>query len=127
MYRTHRESRKPGKKSARTSGNAERDDEREKHQADDTARAAEIPQRLVDRCAAHAATSLGHPPSVCTRPSWSTRRAATPRLASHGRAVRPRTIAAVVAVLASTHVLATAVTVRQTGAAGRRVAGSRMW
>src|SRR5450432_3765741 len=117
------ESGKPWKSSARTRSDAKRDNEGEQHEADDTTRPPEIPQRLVDRCAAHAATSEGHLPSVCTRPSWSTSRAATPRFASHGCAARPRTIAAVVAVLASTHVLATAVTVRQIGVAGRRVAG----
>ena len=65
-------------------------------------------------------------PRVTTPPLGSTSRAGRPSASSHCGADAPRTIAAVLAVLASTHEAAATLTVRHTGAAGSPVAGSTM-
>ena len=66
-------------------------------------------------------------PTGRTRPSAPTSRAVTPRWASQGSASAPSTTAAVLAVLAATHVGPVAVTVRQYGVTGRPVRGSSRW
>ena len=71
--------------------------------------------------------SGGQPATRCTVPAESTRRDGNPSSASQSGAPRPRTTAAVLAVLASTQLAAVTVTVRQTGSAGRPVRGSRTW
>ena len=66
----------------------------------------------------------GQPPTRTTSPSVETRRAARPVDPSQPSAASPRTIAAVAAVLASTHVAATTDAVRHgdsTGRAGPRI------
>ena len=50
------------------------------------------------------AWSVGHPATVTTEPSWATRRAGSRRSSSQSTAAPPLTMAAVEAVLASTHV-----------------------
>ena len=60
-------------------------------------------------------------------PASSTRRAGRPSPVSQAGAAPPRMIAAVLAMLASVQVAAATETVRQTGAAGSPVRGSRMW
>ena len=62
-----------------------------------------------------------------TSPSRETRRAGSPASASHRGARAPRTIAAVLAMLASTQVAAATLTVRHTSSAGPARRGSRMW
>src|SRR6202043_508129 len=73
------------------------------------------------------APGTGQPPTRVIAPFRSTSRAGSPALSSHDAAAAPRTIAAVAAILASTHVPATTLTVRQGPAAGSPVAGSMMW
>jgi len=68
----------------------------------------------------------GQPPTRTTPPVRSTSRAASPRSASQDGARSPRTIAAVAAVFASTHVAARTVAVRHGPRAGAPVEGSMM-
>ena len=70
----------------------------------------------------HAAASLGQPPVYAIVPLRRTSRAGSPPRSSQATAASPRTIAAVLAVLASTHVAAATLTVRQTSAAGSTAA-----
>src|SRR5262249_61097813 len=60
-------------------------------------------------------------------PSWCTSRAGRPSPASQPTAPSPRTIAAVLAVFASTQLAAATLTVRQQDCAGSPVAGVMMW
>ena len=70
---------------------------------------------------------VGQPAERVTAPLLSTSRLGNPRALSQPGASAPRTIAAVEAVLASTHEAATAVTVRQGPSEGTPVRGSMMW
>jgi hypothetical protein len=71
--------------------------------------------------------SLGQSAIHDTVPSHSTSREGRLRAASHARAAGPFTIAAVEAVLASTHDAAATDTVRHMGLTGKLVEGSMMW
>ena len=92
---------------------------------------APVPRLRYHRGLGPAAARLmrvaGQAPTVTTAPSAATSRAGRPSDSSHRGADAPRTIAAVLAVLASTHEAAATVTVRHTGAAGSPVRGSTMW
>jgi hypothetical protein len=68
----------------------------------------------------------GQPEIRCTTPPRSTRRACSLLAVSHSIADSPITMAAVAAMLASTHVPATTLDVRHGPAAGKPVAGSMM-
>ena len=82
--------------------------------------------RGLGPAAARIMRATGQSPTVTTAPSGATSRAGRPRDSSQRGADVPRTIAAVLAVLASTHEAAATLTVRHTGAAGSPVRGSTM-
>ena len=65
-------------------------------------------------------------PEQIVRPSGRTSRAANPRVASHSGALSPSTIAAVLAMFASTHDAAATLAVLHTSAVGSPFAGSTM-
>ena len=69
----------------------------------------------------------GQPPTRTTRRRSTTRRAGRPVDPSQSSAASPRTIAAVAAVLASTHVAATTDAVRHGDSTGAPVRGSMRW
>jgi hypothetical protein len=71
-------------------------------------------------------SGTGHPDVYATDPSTLTSRAGSPNPSSQATARSPRTIAAVDAAFAWTQVAAVVETVRQHGALGRQVAGSKM-
>ena len=92
------------------------------------ARPLDHPQaRVAMGCAGGAGDGNGQPAQRVTVPPWSTSRLGSPRALSQPGASTPRTIAAVEAVLASTHEAATTVTVRQGPSEGIPVRGSKMW
>ena len=117
----------PRQWATRSGHDAEDDRDGQQRQCDDAGAPAERPECGVERGLVHAATSDGQSPTRTTRCRWSTSRAVCPRSASQRGASRPRTIAAVAAVLASVQVGAATVALRQTGAAGAAVRGSTTW
>ena len=106
---------------------AERADGGQEQQRDDAAPAHQVPDRSGGQDAVHAAASSGQPHVYAAVPSRRTSRAGRPASSSQATAFSPRTIAAVLAELASTQVPAATLTVRQTSAAGAPLRGSTMW
>src|SRR5439155_18375381 len=97
---------------------------REQQQADGAGAASRVPEQGV----VHGRLSgCGQPATRLTAPSAPTSRAGMRLDSSQESARSPRTMAAVEAVLAATHVRAATLTVRQGPAAGRPLAASMMW
>ena len=104
--------------------------QRQQHQRNHARASRQVPERAsVQPEGAHAASfrSCGQPPTVTTSPPAATSRAGRPTSRRRATAPGPSTIAAVLAVFASTHEPAATLTVRHTTAADRPRAGSTMW
>src|SRR5439155_11626347 len=100
----------------------------QKHQREGSGRAGRIPVGAWRDGQRHGHSGgSGHAPTRTTDPPRRTRRAGSPSPPSQSVAASPRTSAAVVAMLASTHDAAATLTVRQTSVAERPVDGSTTW
>src|SRR4051794_8486166 len=117
------EPREPGQPALPLDHDAQDGGQRHQHERHQAGGPDEIPEGLRG----HAAPSSGQPPAVSTWPSTVTSRTGTPTSRSQGQTACPRTIAAVLTVLASTQLPAATETVRQAGAAGSPLRGSSRW
>ena len=125
VQRDEHEARRSLRRPALHLDDAEHDAGGEEHERDQARPAGQVPQRGRSGRGDHGAgAASGQPPVVSTAPVGATSRAGRPASRSHGSALGPSTIAAVLAMFASRHVAAATDTVRQCSAAGAPVRGS---
>src|SRR5205085_2174409 len=130
MQAVNHEPRPPRRAPAPGVDDAHHHARREEDEADCARAPREVPHRGRaagrEDCAHAASAADGQPPTTVAAPPGATSRAGRPRSASQAGAAVPRTMAAVLAVFASTQEAAATLAARHTSRAGRPVAGSTM-